>query len=244
MCERCLKSHHRGKFTRDHETVRLDSQLGNRAQEVNEIAKGRGANVTQTQAVTGECKATVAAERKENGEKCAIYFGELQITEITDECIAIVCAMEFLQGGQIMVCDSGNNKIKLVGANDKIVFSISLTSTPGGLVLLSETSFMLSLPLENCLQIGMIENGKQLNLVSKANNSKRYYRLVSYQPNTIVQAEDDTKRFIFVMDKSGKEVKRIVTDTRVSVEGVKNLCPMFKILVCQFRIYSPKKTYI
>ena len=28
---------------------------------------------------------------------------------------------------------------------------------------------------------------------------------------------------------------------RVSIEGVKNLCPMFKILVCQFRIYSPKK---
>ena len=26
----------------------------------------------------------------------------------------------------------------------------------------------------------------------------------------------------------------------VSIEGVKNLCPMFKILVCQFRIYSPK----
>ena len=28
---------------------------------------------------------------------------------------------------------------------------------------------------------------------------------------------------------------------RVSIEGVKNLCPMLKILVCQFRIYSPKK---
>ena len=32
-----------------------------------------------------------------------------------------------------------------------------------------------------------------------------------------------------------------VGNTRVSIEGVKNLCPMFKILVCQFRIYSPKK---
>ena len=32
-----------------------------------------------------------------------------------------------------------------------------------------------------------------------------------------------------------------IAQYRVSIEGVKNLCPMLKILVCQFRIYSPRK---
>ena len=34
---------------------------------------------------------------------------------------------------------------------------------------------------------------------------------------------------------------QLVGYIRVSIVGVKNLCPMFKTLVCQFRIYSPKK---
>ena len=37
------------------------------------------------------------------------------------------------------------------------------------------------------------------------------------------------------------EVAIRLNQNRVSIERVKNLCPMLKILVCQFRIYSPKK---
>ena len=37
----------------------------------------------------------------------------------------------------------------------------------------------------------------------------------------------------------------VVLRLRVSIEGVKNLCPLFKIVVhvCQFRIYSPKNIH-
>ena len=122
--------------------------------------------------------------------------------------------MDFLKYGQIIVCDSGNNKIKLFDTSGKLKSSILLTSKPGGLVLLSEVSLMWSLPLEKCLQFGKVDNVNQLKLVSKADTSKRYYRLISYQSNTIVHAEDDTHRFIFIMDKTGREVQRIATDTK------------------------------
>ena len=36
---------------------------------------------------------------------------------------------------------------------------------------------------------------------------------------------------------------KFISFDRVSIEGVKNLCPMLKILVCQFRIYSPKNIH-
>ena len=215
LCERCLRSHQRGKFTRDHVTVLLDSDFGDcTPTEVIKRGESQAIKVTEKHNLPNADNETVEVEGQKRRGKRASYSGELQVTERIGEDTAIVCAMEFLQDGQVVVCDSGNNKIKLFDTNGKLTSSITLTSKPGGLVLLSETSLMWSLPLEKCLQLGTIDNGNQLKLVSKADTSKRYYRLISYQTNTIVYAEDDTHRFIFIMDKTGREIRRIVTDAK------------------------------
>ena len=214
LCERCLKSHQRGTFTRDHVTV-LDSDFGHRTTtEVNKRGASQAIKVGEKHTLSKADKETVEVEGQKRRGKWALFAGELQVTERTGEDTAIVCAMEFLQEGQVVVCDSGNNKIKLFDTNGKLTSSITLTSKPGGLALLSDTSLMWSLPLEKCLQLGTIDNGNQLKLVSTADTSKRYYRLISYQTNTIVHAEDDTHRFIFIMDKTGREIQRIVTDAK------------------------------
>lgn len=215
LCDRCLKSHQRGKFTRDHVTVLLDSGFGHHAStEVNTKGESQATKVSEKHTLPKSDKVTAEVKGQKERGKWASNSGELQVTERIDEDTAIVCAMEFLQDGQIVVCDSGNNKIKLFDMNDKLLSSVMLTTKPGGLALLSDTSFMVSLPLEKCLQIGTIDNGNQLKLVSKADTSKRYYRLVSFQSNTIVHAEDDTHRFIFIMDKTGREIQRLVTDAK------------------------------
>ena len=62
------------------------------------------------------------------------------------------------------------------------------------------------------------------------------------------QHKTTSKEILTELNKSKIKTYRSTSDglldTRVSIEGVKNLCPMLKILVCQFRIYSPKKLNI
>ena len=219
LCERCHKTHQRGKITRAHESITLldknddKTYLKQVTKDNKLVSKYEGSDNVRTD-TKGTSQEVKMNDRHAFREKVAVHIGQIHVTVITDEDTAIVCALEVLDEERFVVCDSANNKIKMFHIEDKLLSEVALTSKPGGLVMLTATDILVSLPLEQCLQMAKTDSRNQLIMKSKANTSKRYYRLIKYQENVIVHAEDDSQKFIFVMDKNGKEVRRIITDTK------------------------------
>ena len=227
LCERCHKTHERGKITRAHGIITLHDRKVDKANEKkliqDEIDKNKfihSGGVTRSGDVKANSKAISQEHRKGVGnactykEKVAEQVGQIHITLITDEDTAIVCAMEVLDETHLVILDSANNKVKVFHIEDELKSDFRLSSKPAGLVMFTETDLLVSLPTEQCLQTLAIKSKIELVPQSKVNTKIRYYRLMKCQDNIIVHAEDDSHRFIFLMDKHGKELRRIITDTK------------------------------
>lgn len=145
-----------------------------------------------------------------------VSCGKIDISSATDEKHALVCAMQVMNEGHLLVCDSANKKVKFFDEYSEVLSEVILSSEPRGMAVFSQSSIIVSLPNEKCLQKLSIDEDNEIILQGKIKTNLRCNKLVRYQEFIIAHAYDDTHRFFNIMDKDGHEIRCILTEARGS----------------------------
>ena len=141
ICSACQRVHRRGTTTKDHRFVRVDDLFSDSVDRP-VLAETRA---KETKPFFGGPN-----DKIKGGE--AIYIEQIDIGTSTDKFRTIVSAIEFTDDGGLLVCDVGNQKIKLFDSDHEILSEISLTSKPMGMAILTSEDAIVSLPQEKSLQ--------------------------------------------------------------------------------------------
>ena len=205
LCPGCQKIHLRGTITKEHKVVRAEDLFS--VPEEKQV-------VNQTEA-NNEKKESRSRKVKVKGGQ-ATYVEQIDIAMPTDKRKPIVSAMEVTEDGGLIVCDSGNQKIKLFDSNYAALSELDLTAKPMGMVLVSSSDLIVSLPDEQCLQKVKIKKGCLLTLENKVKTKLNCYRLLRNQDHILAYAHDDLYRFFNIMDTDGNTIRCIMNEPRDS----------------------------
>lgn len=141
-----------------------------------------------------------------------ILIKEIEIQTPTDADCASVCAMETLPSGLLIVCDNGNNKIKLFNQDYQPISEVSLTSEPGGIAVLSSSSAIVNLPEEKCFQKVKIRSKCILVLKEKRRTIFKCYKIKRHHDRLVVSVQDDLSSHINITDTDGKVIRCIYNE--------------------------------
>lgn len=153
----------------------------------------------------------------------AVYHGEIDISSPSDKKAAIICAMEVVSEGCLLVCDSANKKVKLFDEDSEVLSEVSLTSEPRGMITFELTDVIVSLPNEKLLQKLRISNDNTVILQSRIQTRLRCSKLAVFETQFIAYAYDDSFRYLNVMDRDGNEIRSIIKMKKDSTQLFNNI---------------------
>ena len=212
LCSACQRIHQRGTTTKDHTVKKLEDlfSIPEEKPTINET----DARDDRDKKKNHKPRRTRAKDKGTRvGE--ATYIEQIDLTS-TDKRKVIIAAMEVTEAGELLICDSSNNKIKLYDSNYKILSEVELTSKPMGMVSVTASDFIVSLPKEQCLQKVKIKNAVLLSLEDKIKTKLKIYRLLRYNDQILAYAHDDLYRFFNIMDTEGNTIRCIMNEPRAS----------------------------
>lgn len=212
ICSTCQKAHQRGTTTKDHKIVRVEDLFSASTDKP-------GTSEADTQG-RNECAPAHKVEGK--GGK-AIYIEQIDISTATDKTRTIVSAIEVTEDGGLLVCDFGNQKVKLFDKDFEILSEVGLTSKPMGMVILATSDLVVSLPHEQCLQKLKVKKDCLLSLEQRIKTKLKYYRLLKYKDKILAYGHDDLYRFFNIIDTDGKTIRCIMNEPRESGGIFKNV---------------------
>ena len=153
-------------------------------------------------------------EIQENPE--AVYWGKIDVSSLSDEKQTVISAMEIMREGHLLVCDNANKRIKLLDDDSEILSELPLTSEPRGMVAISASNALISLPSEKSLISFKVKSDHTLVALNKITTKFRCNKLVKYGDDIIAHAYDDNARFLNIMDKEGNVLHCIMKESRGS----------------------------
>ena len=144
----------------------------------------------------------------------AVYVRQIEIASPTDERKAVVTSIEVLPDGCLLVCDYGNKNLKLFDTEYEVLSVVRLSSEPWGIVALTSRDALVNLPEMYCLQTVKIRKKCKLVLEEKRKTIFKCYKMIKYQEDLIVSAQDDFYYFIYIIDTSGKVIRCIYSEPK------------------------------
>ena len=124
--------------------------------------------------------------------------------------------MEIVREGHLLLCDNANKWIKLIDDDSEILSELILTSEPRGMVALSASNALISLPIEKSLLSFKVKSDHTLVVLNTITTKFRCNKLVKYKDDIIAHAYDDNDRFFNIMDRDGNVVHSIEKESRGS----------------------------
>ena len=189
LCISCDKTHEREVITKCHAVVR-SNYLPRKADEKNKgLVESRQLQINTS---VDNFKA-----------RTAVFLKEVDIRYPSDENMVNVTAIEILSDGSYIVCDYGNNKIKLFSSQNESISEVGVFSQPGGLALITPTEAVVSLTHDCCLQEVKIKKSCQLILGDKTKTRLAYWRLLRYKEHLIATAWNHLHYSINIIDRKG-----------------------------------------
>lgn len=153
----------------------------------------------------------------------AVHHGEIDISSPSDKKAAIVCAMEVVSEGCLLVCDCANKKVKLFDEDSEVLSEVTLTSEPRGMITFELTDVIVSLPNEKLLQKLRISKDNTVILHRRIQTRLRCSKLVAFETQFIAYAYDDIFRYFNVMDRDGHEIRSIIKMKKDSAQLFDNI---------------------
>ena len=144
----------------------------------------------------------------------AVFIDKIDISSISDEKTAVVCALESMPDGHLLVCDTANKKIKLVDADSEVLSEIVLTSDPHGMVVFDTSDVTVSLPREKCLINLRIDDDNNIILQNRWKTRARCNKLLTFHEDLIAHNFDDSYRYFSIIDRQGKDLRCILKEAR------------------------------
>ena len=158
-------------------------------------------------------------DSNDSNNRKAVYIRQVDLSSDTDECVIEVSAIEPLVDGRVLICDSGNNTVKLFNKNYEILSGIKLQYSPFGVVALTSRIVYVNMPDVCCLQKLTINNKCELTLDGKRKTIFKCYRMINYKGDLIVYALDDFYYFIYIIDTYGKVIRCIYSEPKLDAGG-------------------------
>ena len=146
----------------------------------------------------------------------AVFIDKIDISSASDEKTAVVCALEAMPDGHLLVCDTANKKIKLVDADSEVLSEIVLASDPHGMVVFDTSEVTVSLPREKCLMNLRIDDDNNITLQNRWKTRARCNKLLKFQGDLITHSFDDSYCYCSIIDRQGKDLRCILKEARNS----------------------------
>ena len=153
---------------------------------------------------------------KTNEKMHAMFIDKIDISSLSDEKTAVVCALEAMPDGHLLVCDTANKKIKLVDADSEVLSEIVLASDPHGMVVFDTSEVTVSLPREKCLMNLKIDDDNNITPQNRWKTRARCNKLLKFNEDIIAHNFDDSYRYFSIIDREGKDLRCILKEARNS----------------------------
>ena len=153
---------------------------------------------------------------KINEKLHAMFIDKIDISSLSDEKTTVVCALEAMPDGHLLVCDTANKKIKLVDADSEVLSEIVLPSDPHGMVVFDTSEVTVSLPREKCLMNLKIDDDNNITLQNRWKTRARCNKLLKFNEDLIAHNFDDSYRYFSIIDREGKDLRCILKEARNS----------------------------
>ena len=168
-----------------------------------------------------ETNITVARKRPLKDKKVKL-IGETSIS-LPDKKAKIV-GLETLPDGKLLICDQTQQRIALldIDYNNLQVHTLStitLSSAPYGIALMSATSAFVPLPNENMIQKVKITDNK-LELTSRITTIGDYIRVAKYKQNLLAIEKADEGSMISEIGQDGEIIQHITKEVVSIIQSI------------------------